>query len=239
MLNETGSRLSWAVFGLIVAMWLFTRNIGFRAIAVFAVLVALVVVIAEPARVSALLGLDTSSAAAMISGDASTQVRWNLLLNGLAFTGETSLLGLGPGGFATRMNEATPYNTGGIVSTHSGAIEILAQYGVVVFLAVVVLLTWLVVAGVKGMRRSNRGTKLRELSIALVISTLALTPLSFTNSSTLNLSFVWPYLVILCLMGAVVYQHIRAGSEVLGMLDSTWDDKHSDVSTTAEPGQHP
>lgn len=176
MLNETGSRLSWAVFGLIVAMWLFTRNIGFRAIAVFAVLVALVVVIAEPARVSALLGLDTSSAAAMISGDASTQVRWNLLLNGLAFTGETSLLGLGPGGFATRMNEATPYNTGGIVSTHSGAIEILAQYGVVVFLAVVVLLTWLVVAGVKGMRRSNRGTKLRELSIALVISTLALTP---------------------------------------------------------------
>lgn len=238
MLNETGSRLSWIVFGLVVAMWLFTRNAGFRAIAVFAVLVALAIVIAEPMRVSALLGLDTSNAAGIISGDASIQVRWNLLLNGLAFTAETSLLGLGPGGFATRMSGAVPYDAGGIVSTHSGAVEILAQYGVVVFLAVVVLLIWLVVAGAKGMRRSRRGSKLRELSIALVISTVALTPLSFTNSSTLNLSFVWTYLVVLCVMGAVVYQQIKDGSDEMGDDPSRSDSSDSEGSASAQRGEH-
>jgi hypothetical protein len=212
LLNETGSRLSWLVFGMIVAMWLFTRNAGLRVIALLILLSAVVMTLAGPEEVSALLGLDSSSAS-LLTGNASIQVRWNLFLNGLAFTGETALIGLGPGGFEIRMMSAAKYDTAGIQSTHSGVIEVLAQYGVVVFLAVACLLIWLTVEGAKGIRGSVRRSELRELSVALVIGTVALTPLSFTNSSTLDLSFTWTYLLMLCLVGVEVSRRRREAAD--------------------------
>lgn len=230
LLNDTGSRLSWIVLGLILTMWLFTRNLGLRLIACFIVVISAVVAMMEPAQVSAFLGLDGSSPAATLSGDASTQVRWNLIRNGLVFVNETAFLGLGPGGYEVRMRSGAPFDTGGIQSTHSGAIEIVAQYGLLVFALVVILLVWLMVVATKGMRGSQRGDLLREISVALAIGAVAITPLSFTNSSTLDLSFTWVFLLILCLLGVEVNHRLRPITEEPVVLDT--DGRRPDLPKT-------
>ncbi len=131
----------------------------------------------------------------------SADIRVNLTLNGIDFLQETYFLGLGPGGFESRMAQGGRFPTGGILSAHNGATEVLVQYGVIVFAALVVLLVLLMATGWRASRAFPRGSQQRFLGVALVVAVLTLPPIVVTNSTTLTQSFPWVYLVFLVTVG--------------------------------------
>jgi teichuronic acid biosynthesis protein TuaE len=68
-----------------------------------------------------------------LSGESNTS-RLNLTLNGLWMAVDSGGLGVGAGGYeVVTKTEYTPYPTGGLATPHNFWIEVLAQYGVVVF----------------------------------------------------------------------------------------------------------
>jgi len=72
--------------------------------------------------------------------DKSINVRINLIKNGLFLTQQSNFLGVGPGQFMWyHDNHKVPHPTGTINSVHSGPIEILSQYGLLIFIPYLIL----------------------------------------------------------------------------------------------------
>lgn len=64
----------------------------------------------------------------------SNSIRKNLALNGLDYLQKSHYMGIGAGGFlASNMKKLNKYPDGGVGGAHSFVIEILSQYGVVIF----------------------------------------------------------------------------------------------------------
>lgn len=154
----------------------------------------------------------TEGVSELTAGNSGT-VRLNLTLNGFDFLFETYLLGLGPGGFQSRLAQGGRFPTLGVLSPHNGAIEVLAQYGVIVFAVLVILLTLLITTGWRAFIASPRGSEQRYIGGALVLAVLTLPPIVVTNSSTLTQSFPWVYLAFLVIVGIYVNQATPGGGK--------------------------
>lgn len=139
-------------------------------------------------------------------GGESGIVRVNLALNGLDFLFETYLLGLGPGGFESRMSQGAEHPTGGVLSAHNGAVEVVAQYGVVVFAVLITLLLLLAITGVRTFRATESGSAERQIAGALILGVVTMPPIVVTNSSTLTQSFPWVYFAFLTMIGIYISQ---------------------------------
>lgn len=117
--------------------------------------------------------------------------RVNLMKDGLWMTARTHGVGVGAGNFETTVLEG-PYPTNGLVNPHSLWIEILSQYGVLVFL---LYASWLAICLITGMRLLNQSETLgrpeRALGLALVLSVVGNLVAVNAASSYLESSTNW------------------------------------------------
>lgn len=130
-------------------------------------------------------------------GGQSGSIRVNLALNGLEFLADTALVGTGPGGFQEQMARSGKYATFGITSPHNGAIEVLVQYGPLVFVTLLSLLVMFSVIGARAYRRSAAGSSERQLATALILALVLMAPMVVMNSTTIAQSFPWVYFAFL------------------------------------------
>lgn len=154
-------------------------------------------------------GLQESTLLSVLSGqDGSFMVRFNLFLNGLAFTMDHPLIGVGPNMFEENMlvaRDSLP--TGNIINPHNGAIELLSQYGVPVF---VVMMLVLVRAWKSARSRMRSAESLTEKTYVLGLTQLVLL-LALPFASTMQSTFLGNPTAWLYLSAIVALAHLSSG----------------------------
>lgn len=188
---RTGSTLGLGLIGVVALVWLclyrWPRRVGLP--------LAAVGVVALPqgrAFLATLWGQYQNlwhPAAEHIysSGD-----RLNLILDGVVMLRRSWWLGVGPGGYPYVMaNQPMPYPTHGIINPHCGLVEIASQYGIGMFVLLVLVGAGLVKWSLERLRRT-RGTPLaspqRAVALWALVAVAVLPVLSMMHSTWLNQS---------------------------------------------------
>lgn len=127
----------------------------------------------------------------------SRTVRTNMLKNGWEITKESNFLGVGPGQFSELMKyEPQKFETFGFTDPHSGAIEIISQYGILSFLLWAFWGVGVLFICIKGLK-TEPAYWLTPLFMAI-----AFIPVSAANSSFLASPLTWAYVGILHILVA-------------------------------------
>ncbi|HET7725464.1 MAG TPA: hypothetical protein VFK68_12545 [Propionibacteriaceae bacterium] len=156
VLWRTGSTLGMLLFLVTCVCWLAVYSWG-RRIGIAALAVAVVALPqgrtflgALASQVGSLFGGTTS--ATFTGGDA-----FNLLRDGAVLLVRSAWLGVGPAGFPYEMaTRSTPYFTHGVVAPHSAVVEVASQYGISMFVLVVLAGIGLVKWAVDRLRRTAK-----------------------------------------------------------------------------------
>lgn len=126
-----------------------------------------------------------------ISGaDDSTTIRMDLIRNGLSFLQDSHYLGVGPGGFEYWMTERPVYYTAGIINAHNWWVEMLVNYGVVLFLIFVVFYVGLL-SGLLRVFRRSQDQALKGVSLAAFVALLEFPVASMSSSGLIRNYSVW------------------------------------------------
>ncbi len=188
---RTGSTLGLALLGVVTVVWLslhrWTRLIGLP--------LAVIAVVALPpgrALLTALWGQAVNLWHPRDDFVYSSGDRLNLMLDGVVMLRRSSWVGVGPAGFSHVMTtQPMPYGTHGIVNPHSAVIEITAQYGIGMFVLLVLVAVGLVKWSLQRLART-RGERLasprRSVALWLLVLTVLWPVLSMMNSTWLNQS---------------------------------------------------
>lgn len=122
----------------------------------------------------------------------SNQERTALVKNGLDFVRESHLLGVGPGQYRYRHNQGqVNHYAFGNNGAHFWLIELISQYGVLIFAMYLGALCWIFYGILRYFRQS------RETAVGLLIGLIALTIASVLPSAFLILDINWIFTVIL------------------------------------------
>jgi len=122
--------------------------------------------------------------------DVSTETRTNLMRNGLALLQGSHFLGVGAGGFESHMAEGSVYYTWGITNAHNWWLEILVDYGVLIFalfLAFYIGLLW----NLYRIYRRSESLLLKSVSLATFISLAMFSVACLSSSGLVGALFVW------------------------------------------------
>ncbi len=202
---ESGSRtgLTCLAVVLVVSLWklLYKRDAA-RVLLILGVIALLIAQLLSPGGTVFINELRESSLFTD-TDDGSFLLRFNLVRNGLIFLTESPLIGIGPDMYESYMvTRQNLYPTSFITNPHNGFIEILSQYGVVVFALFVFLLIRIGVSGWKLMRSAATN---RERNYVLGLAQLlliVLLPFAATMHSTfLGAPAAWLYLCALIALG--------------------------------------
>ena len=147
---------------------------------------------------------------AIALGDTSVQTRINLTKNGMWLTYCSRGIGVGPAGFAELVkSKDLPFSTGYIANPHNFWVEVLAQYGVLVFSAVVSFLSRIVVIAIKTMRMDRRVIRsgyLDCVSVAVLIGVAGYVFAAAASSSYVKESVNWMWLNSMAMMGGFLHR---------------------------------
>jgi len=153
-----------------------------------------------------------------VSLEGSNLIRLNLSLAGIDMLAESNGVGVGPGGYAELMSGGySGFETAGFTQPHNWWIEILAEFGVVVFLGFTcTLMAWLA----RGARALRHEDQRGRLGLLLVTGIVAYGMAGLASSSYLADSTNWLFVGTLAMIGTNlqasrgVYESRRAVSSV-------------------------
>jgi len=117
-------------------------------------------------------------------------VRVDLVRNGLIFLQNSHFLGVGVGNFEYLMVNNPVYYTWGIINAHNWWLEILVDYGVLIFSLFLVFYIGLL-GNLFHIFRNSRNQTLREASLATFISLAAFSISCLSSSGLSNKMFIW------------------------------------------------
>jgi O-antigen ligase len=122
----------------------------------------------------------------------SLAVRTNMLKNGWEITKQSNFLGVGPGQFSELMKyQPQKFETFGYTDPHSGAVEIISQYGILCFLLWIFWSVGVLFICIKGLKTDP------AYWLTPLFMTIAFIPVSAANSSFLASPLTWAYVGIL------------------------------------------
>ncbi len=127
----------------------------------------------------------------------SVGIRVNLLSNGIAFCLRSGGLGIGASGFPVWMQQGEgPFPTRGIINPHSFLVEILSQYGIVVFICflAVIYSLWRDARRYESSAQSNERGCTRECSQIILVGMLSYFLASLASSSFMKSPINWIFL---------------------------------------------
>lgn len=128
------------------------------------------------------------------AGYGTIHIRTWLIRAGLDFFTQSPLVGFGPGGFRVKMMESHDYReqTRGIVDPHNFYIELLVQYGGVMFLAYAAIVFYMLIAAFKRalveLKTGKAGNGVLTILLLGTFSIAALMPSGF-----IRLTPMWPF----------------------------------------------
>lgn len=123
--------------------------------------------------------------------------RMALIKNGIDFFVQSRYLGVGPGQFRyLHETDQIQYNTFGNNGAHFWFIEIISQYGLVIFIPYCILLIWLFGIALKSVRKEP------EISSNLLFGLFCFTAVSIMPSAFLILDINWIFMAVLVIVCA-------------------------------------
>ena len=125
------------------------------------------------------------------SAEHSNLIRINLIKNGLYFLEETYGFGVGAGNLYDWLGEKSIYFIGGVRFIHNWYVEILATFGVILFIFYIIFHTKILLILFK--ERNNK--KIWEKHNIIFISFVIFSITSISSSSNVFSEWVWMYLV--------------------------------------------
>lgn len=217
---ESGSRtgLTCLFVVMVVTVWQLLRGRhAARAVLIIVVIALLIAQLLTPNGTSLLNGLRSSSVFGD-DDDGSFLLRFNLVRNGLAFSMENPLIGIGPDMYEVYMQTRSDlYPTSFIINPHNGFIEILSQYGVIVFGLFVLLLIQSAVSGWRLMRTSGKNEDRNHvLGIAQLLLVLLLPFATTMHSTFLGAPAAWLYLCALIVLGRMAITKSTSSDLIAG-----------------------
>ncbi|MNK22595.1 Teichuronic acid biosynthesis protein TuaE [compost metagenome] len=128
----------------------------------------------------------------------SNTIRKNLVMNGIEYLKSSHYMGLGSGGFlASNLKKLNKYPDGGVGGAHNFIIEILSQYGVIIFVLLFSVFTWIGVLLFRAFK--NKSWNDQHFIVLWLFVTLIF--MGNANSSFLSLPINW-FLVVFLLIFA-------------------------------------
>lgn len=210
----TGGRLCVvaALIQLIVILILSGRRAPWRTLATYASALVLLVISGNvlknflPTKVSS---FSFANIPTLVSGPSAGSGRLEIYQDGLWAITHSTGLGLGPGGFEARLATGdVPTPTFGILSPHSAFIEISADYGLPVLLAVLASLTMCALVFLRANREPQSDA--RAWPVACIAILIGFIPASFANSNFLPGSTNWMWLATIFLTCTFVAPKVTA-----------------------------
>jgi teichuronic acid biosynthesis protein TuaE len=125
------------------------------------------------------------------SDETSTDIRINLLKNSMIFLQNTFGFGVGTGNSDFYMKNFAEYSTGNIVNVHNWWIEILVNYGVVIFTLYCLFYFYLLKELYVINRNIPEQSHLKLFSIALLLAMVVFPLSSVSPSSQIALNYFW------------------------------------------------
>lgn len=185
---ETNSRTGIILLALVISIsvWNYLASSGlFRFFVVTLLLLALTTIVALQAP----RGLAQSNGSQLggpnILQDESLEIRWNLHVNGLQFLSSNPFIGVGPDRFeAYMLGGLSTADTSGIVNPHGGLIEILSQYGILVFGLYATFLILVLRASISRLQLSGINNHLARAKSQAQVLLIVLIPITSTMHST-------------------------------------------------------
>jgi O-antigen ligase len=145
-----------------------------------------------------------------IFNDNSAKIRINLILTGFYFLIKSYGKGIGAGGFSYVATSDKPYYISYIVNPHNFMIEILSEYGILIF---ILIISWSYLA-VKIILQSMRLLVNKNNNFDYIMANSALGGMigyifaSSTSSSFIKSSINWMWLASITMMCGYFYQHV-------------------------------
>lgn len=125
------------------------------------------------------------------SDETSTDIRLNLLKNSLIFLQNTFGFGVGTGNSEFFMKNYAVYPTGNIVNVHNWWVEILVNYGVVIFTLYCLIYLYLVKELYVINKDIPEQSQLKVVSVALLLAMIVFPLSSVSPSSQIALNYFW------------------------------------------------
>lgn len=138
-----------------------------------------------------------SQVTAAQAGYGTIHIRMWLIRAGLDFFSQSPLIGFGPGSFRDKMAAHHDYReqTRGIVDPHNFYIELLVQYGGVVFLAYAAIVFYMLIASFKkALAELKAGKAGNSVLTILLLGTFSITALM--PSGFIRLTAIWPFFLL-------------------------------------------
>ena len=143
-------------------------------------------------------------------GQGSIYSRTELYKNAINASWMSGFLGLGPGGYPTFFSQ---YKTDtALINPHSLLMEILSQYGLLIFLAFVLLLVSLYRRSFK-LYSNSKDYEIKEWGRMGMIWVVTYILTSFAPSSYIQFSFHWTLLALICLITETAGELTDSGEE--------------------------
>lgn len=183
-----------AVLACVAFMWLFLAR-GVRRVkwAVIAIVLTSGLLLLAPGVTRQIFGSAGERIASIVLDapreGGSTDVRWNLLKNGLLFVHSTGGMGVGAGNAEYWMANFARHDTFGILNPHNWWLEILINYGIFLFAAYVVFYISLIRGLLRAWARTE-GTQ-RMICEALILSLVGFAVASMSPSSVMAWTPQW------------------------------------------------
>lgn len=124
------------------------------------------------------------------AGDSSTVIRMNLIRNGWGFLQESHYLGVGAGSFEQWMTERSAFYTGGITNPHNWWLEVLVDYGLLVFSLFMVFYVGLLWSLFRIFRSSDDGA-VKVAAFAAFVALVEFAVASSSSSGLMRMYCVW------------------------------------------------
>lgn len=186
---QTNSRtgVTLLLLALIVVVWVVLS--GHPVLRVMAALVSVCAIIALSLGVGNVNLSDELQRVSLLSDttvdDSSFVVRYNLFLSGLDFFGESPIIGIGPSMFQQYMLAGrSTYPTMGIINPHGGTIQLLSEFGIIVFALFIVLLIRLWGRAFRHLRTAPSARTSQFATAISVLMLIAALPFASTMHST-------------------------------------------------------
>lgn len=216
----TGSRLAFIglCIELIVYSVLTSRRL--RIFVLVSVLAVSVILLGTQLPIAQQL-LAIRKLSAMVAGHAGVRARLEIMLNGLWAVYASAGIGLGAGGFTHMLSAGEgPFWIGSKTNAHNFAIEVLSQYGVIVFGMMVgwFLLLLRVCFGVRNAYSSVSASEdalIRNHSRTILTSISGYAFASMTGSSYLKASENWMWIGTIAMLGAVLWEEYSGSSQIV------------------------
>lgn len=123
----------------------------------------------------------------------SDQVRWNLIRNGFYFLRKTYGFGVGAGNLYEWLSTKSVYYIGSIRYMHNWYIEILATFGVVIF---VLYLIYHIRVMLALLHNSRTERNILGIHTGYLLSFICFTLMSISSSTNVYSEWVWMYLAV-------------------------------------------